>query len=48
MDPGVFYNGLATGVHMGGINFNFVDGHASTFNILPIVNLWYTTGGGGG
>ena len=47
-EPAPRGDGLTAGVHMGGVNFNFVDGHASMFSRQPIVDHWYASGGGGG
>ena len=36
---------VLTGVHMGGANFAFMDGHAKTFKVKPIQDYWRATGG---
>ena len=34
------------GVHMGGANYTFMDGHGATFPIQPNIDYWFATGGG--
>ena len=34
------------GVHLGGTNFGFVDGHAETVSVKPLQEFWLATGGG--
>ena len=45
--PGIFPEPgrMPLGVHMGGGNFGFVDGHAETNNIRPFQEYWLATGG---
>ena len=42
--PGVF--GWEEPVHVIGLNFSFIDGHAKTYDAAPINEHWYATGGG--
>ena len=42
--PGPLANGHMTGAHMGSDSFMFVDGHAATFKVEPIINWAQATG----